>query len=125
MSNHMATRQTRFATAQWDESRQEMSARTYKGFLDSNTYKFPLREAKTVADLHTHSRESWERQACIYTRKVTFHFFDLPAIKASAEQFSPFSFWHAPPEKNSPTILAPCSIQMGTDITVCTSVICT
>lgn len=41
----------------------------------------------------------------------TFTFgFNLPSMTASEVQFSPFSFWHPPLEKNSPTMLAPCSV---------------
>lgn len=43
---------------------------------------------------------------------LLFSFVSLPSITASVEQFSPFSFWHTPPEKSSPTMLAPCSVHM-------------
>lgn len=33
----------------------------------------------------------------------------LSYLRDSDEQFSPFSFWHAPPEKNCPIIVAPSS----------------
>lgn len=36
--------------------------------------------------------------------------FNLPSMTASVEQFSPFSFRHPALEKNSPTMLAPCSV---------------
>lgn len=75
----------------------------------------------THTHMHTHTLGNLLTRhacmhACIYTHTQGYLtlFFNLPSIKASVEQFSPFSFWHAPPEKNSPTILAPCSVQMET-----------
>lgn len=90
-------------------------------------------ETEISTRLHKHLGTSWE--TCMHKHvdsnlkepydpvaphpshthtKLPFTFVNLPSITASAEQFSPFSFWHTPPEKNSPTILAPCSIQLGT-----------
>lgn len=47
--------------------------------------------------------------------KLPFTLIHLPSIIASVEQFSPFSFWHIPPERNSPIIVLPCSTYRGQD----------